>query len=346
MKTIHNIYMILAAACLMSTATSCRKESRPDTQDSKIAFYVKASPAAGNMTRLLIEDTETLVRKELPIYVSDGLTDPAFNNSEIAYAMNGVWKSDVEWKDKEYSFHAYIATPISTGNTAGIKDINNKGYLLHIQQPETYSKSEEAWADYLMSYRVKVNGADRPLVKLDFERATCCVELYMGMGINMSEVTLKKIEFKDINTKAKYELKYHAVPGDSNDPSGMKNTWAVTIDESLHSTYSFSPSTDIEGKLEHYDTETRFSQNNLKMRFLAVQQDVIDKEIYIEYNVLENGSISEYTATFNLADYNPAIWYRGHKIRYFIGIDSSVDLEGSIEEWKTVEFIETTLLPD
>lgn len=356
MKRNSYIYVFMVAS-FMTGSVSCMKKSMPDTEgDDRIAFYVKAAPAAGPSSRHIVEDTETLVQQRFPIYVTDGLTNPAFTDTKIDYTNNGVWKSNVNWTDKDYTLYAYIASPKSdpypsggnTGNVTigGVSGITNNGSNLQIQQPDIYSKDDGIWADYLMSYRIRVNGAKKPLVKLDFERITCCVELYMAMGTNMSEVTVKKIEFRNINTKASYALKYHAVPDDNNDASGMKNTWAVTVDESLHSTYSFSPSTDIEGKLKHYDTETRFSQNNLKMRFLAVQQDVIDKEIYIEYNVLENGSISEYTATFNLADYNPVIWSRGHKIRYFIGIDSSVDLEGSIEEWKTVEFIETTLLPE
>lgn len=341
-------YIILATTVFLNTV-SCGKNERPGNDEDRIAFYVKASPHSGYSTRSIVENTETLISGHFPIYVTDGLTNPAFSNNKIDYTKNGVWKSNVDWQaDKEYSFFAYIASPLSeaTQSHGGITDIGNNGVILNIQQPKTYSKSEDVWADYLMSYRVKVNGADKPLVKLDFERITSCVELYMGMGINMTEVNVTKIEFRNIAIKAKCELKYHAVPGDNADNQGMKNVWSVALDESQTATYTFEPATDIESKLSKYDNESRFDMNNLKMRFLTVQQDVTDIELYIEYNALENGIYANYTATFRLADYLHPMWYRGHKTRYFIGIDSSVDLEGTIEEWKTVEFIETTLLPD
>ncbi len=341
------VYLFSTVAVLTATV-SCVKNGFPDSEDNRIAFYVKTTPVQSPSVKSIIEDTGTLVDGRLPIYVSDGLTNPAFSNTEVAYTKNGVWKSNVDWTDKEYSFYAYIASPIAqpTSTNGGISNILNNGSILYINQPKTYTKSEDVWADYLMSYRVKVNGADKPLVKLDFERLTSCVELYMGMGVNMSEVTVKKIEFRNVNTRAKYELKYHAVPGDNADNSGMKNIWSVMIDDSEVATYTYQPQTNIEGLLKMYDAENRFVEDNLKMRFLTVQQDVMNIELYIEYQALENGKQTDYTAVFELADYPQEIWYRGHKIRYFVGIDSSVDLEGTIEEWKTVEFIETTLLPD
>ena len=41
-------------------------------------------------------------------------------------------------------------------------------------------RRENVWADYLMSYRVSANGSNKGLVKLDLERVTACVELYMA----------------------------------------------------------------------------------------------------------------------------------------------------------------------
>ena len=82
------------------------------------------------------------------------------------------------------------------------------------------------------------------------------------------------------------------------------------------------------------------------MRFLTIPQTLIDgATLSISYRVDENGTTAEYQSDFTLSDYTPRAWYRGHKIRYFIGIDTSIKLEGFIEPWKSVDYIETTLLP-
>lgn len=333
---------LAALSCLALFSGACQKTGPVLPERDTISFYVKARPSEG--TRAIVDDTETLTRLGLPIYVTDGLTSPAFSDTKVAYTANGVWKSNVGWNTaKEYSLFAYIQS--EPEGTDYVSAIANNGYSLILQQPNAYEKGDDKWTDFLMSYRVKVNGADKPLVKLDFERITACVELYAAMGQNMTEVSIKEIEFRNIHTRAKYELKYHAVPGDNNDNFGMKNTWAVTLDESCLNTYEFVPLTDLEAGLDYVGAD-RFAPDHLKMRFLAVQQDVQDIVLYISYQVLEQETLSEYEAEFPLAEYTPMVWNRGHKIRYYIGIDSSIGLEGTVEEWKTVEFIETTLLPD
>lgn len=331
-----------ALFCLALFSGACQKTGPDLPERDTISFYVKTRPSEG--TRAIVDDTETLTLLRLPIYVTDGLTPPAFTDTPIAYTANGVWKSNVDWNTaKEYSLFAYIQS--EPEGMDYVSAIANNGYSLMLQQPDAYEKGDDKWTDFLMSYRVKVNGADKPLVKLDFERITACVELYVAMGENMTEVSIKEIKFRNIHTRAKYELKYHAVPGDNNDNNGMKNTWAVTLDESFLKDYGFIPPTDQEASLGYVGAD-RFAPEHLKMRFLTVQQDVRDIVLYIRYEVLEQEKLSEYEAKFSLVEYTPMVWNRGHKIRYYIGIDSSIGLEGTIEEWKTVEFIETTLLPD
>ena len=69
-------------------------------------------------------------------------------------------------------------------------------------------------------------------------------------------------------------------------------------------------------------------------------------QLHVSYSVEQDGQVTEYNVEFNLNDFNPAVWYRGHKIRYHIVIDSSVDLTGVISAWNEVDVIEGTLLPN
>lgn len=326
-------------------AMSCAREDVAPEGGDKIAFYVKTQQAVSASSRALIEDTDDLLNKQLPLYVtgegSDNLAD-----RKVDYTANGVWQSNEEWKDGQtYTFYAYIASPLQTATDTqgGVSNISNNGRILTLQQPTTYSANENVWADYLMSYRVGANGSNKGLVKLDLERVTACVELYMARSVKVGEVNIEKIEFKNVVTKATFGISYHAVPDDKEDSYGMKNSWFVTPDENSKATYTFTPTSPLE---IYTESDDRFDVKYRQMRFLTIPQTLIDgATLSISYTVDENETTARYQSDFTLSDYTPRAWYRGHKIRYFIGIDTSIKLEGFIEPWKSVDYIETTLLP-
>lgn len=326
-------------------AMSCAREDVAPDEGDKIAFYVKTQQAVSSSSRALIEDTNDLLNKRLPLYVTGEGADKLANTS-IDYTANGVWQSDEEWKaGQEYTFYAYIASPLgaATDTQGGVSGITNNGKTLTLQQPTTYSADEDVWADYLMSYRVSANGSNKGLVKLDLERVTACVELYMARSKKVEAVNITKITFKDVVTKATFGISYHAVPADEESLYGMKNTWIVTPDENSKAEYTFSPTSTLE---VYTESDDRFDVKYRQMRFLTIPQTLIDgATLSISYEVNENGTLAYYQSEFTLSDYTPRAWYRGHKIRYFIGIDTSIQLEGFIEPWKSVDYIETTLLP-
>lgn len=326
-------------------AMSCVREDVAPDEGDKIAFYVKTQQAVSASSRALIEDTGDLLTKQLPLYVTgEGSTN--LTNKLVKYTANGVWQSDEEWIDgQEYTFYAYIASPLQTATSTqgGVSNISNNGRILTLQQPTTYSADENVWADYLLSYRVGANGSNKGLVKLDLERVTACVELYMARSVKVGEVNITKIEFKNVVNKATFGISYHAVPKDEEGRYGMKNSWIVTPDENSKATYTFSPTSPLE---IYTESDDRFNADYRQMRFLTVPQTLIDgATLSISYMVKENGIMASYQSDFMLSDYMPRAWYRGHKIRYFIGIDTSIQLEGFIEPWKSVDYIETTLLP-
>lgn len=326
-------------------AMSCAREDVAPDEGDKIAFYVKTQQAVSASSRALIEDTDDLLRKELPLYVtSEGAG--SFNSTEVDYTDNGVWQSDQEWQaGQDYTFYAYIASPLQTATDTqgGVSNISNNGRTLTLQQPTTYSANENVWADYLLSYRVSANGSNKGLVKLDLERVTACVELYMARSEKVGEVNITEITFKNVVTKATFGISNHAVADDEEGLYGMKNSWMVTPDEKSKATYTFIPTSSLN---TYTESDDRFDVKYRQMRFLTIPQTLIDgATLSISYTVVENGTPASYQSDFTLSDYTPKAWYRGHKIRYFIGIDTSIKLEGFIEPWKSVDYIETTLLP-
>lgn len=331
---------LMSAALLM---TSCGKQELSSCDGEKIAFYVKSQQAVSASSRALIEDTGDLLGQEPVIYVTD--ENKSMTNRRVNHAGNGVWQSDILWDtSKDYVFYAYIASPIASDDKkVGVYvSPGSNGKIITITQPETYQTDLKEWIDYLMSYRVSAKGADKGLVKLDMERVTACVELYMAKSANIEEVTVNSISFNNVITKAAFSLQNHATPDAAEGLYGMKNTWVVNAFGDSKKEYTRSGPFTLSNV-----GEDRFSSEHLRMNFLVVPQTLRDgATLSINYTVNENGTPAKYDSKFILSDYNIKSWDRGHKIRYFIGIDTSVKLEGYVEPWKSVDYIETTLLPN
>lgn len=340
MRKLLNYIWLLSAAI---TVMSCSKHEISSGDGGKIAFYIKTQQAVTASSRSLIEDTDDLLKRGLPLYVTEEFGS-VFSDTEVAYTDNGVWRSDKEWEaDKEYTFYAYIASSLMTAtDTQGGITVSKNGKVVYIQQPKQYSSDTSVWADYLMSYRVGANGSAKGLVRLDMERVTACVELYVAKSDNISRVQITSISFNNVKTYASFNLANHAVPGEQEGPDGMKNVWAVEPYENSVTIYERRGNIE----LKNY-TGDRFNSDFLQMKFLVVPQSLIDgPTVTINYQVNENDIWSDYSSTFILSDYSIKSWERGHKIRYFIGIDTSIGMEGVVEPWKSVDYIETTLLPN
>ena len=343
MRKLLDYIWLFSAAFLVA---SCSKQEVSPDNGEKIAFYVKSQQAVTASSRALIEDTEDLLTQRPVLCVTDG--NGTMTDQDVRYTANGVWQSDIEWvSTREYSFYAYIASPkVYYEDGVGVYvSPGSNGRIITIKQPDEYQENVNGWVDYMMSYRVSANGANKGLVKLDMERVTACVELYMAKSANITAVTVSSISFKNIKTKSSFSLQYHAAPGDNEGLYGMKNTWIENVFGDSKQDYVYIPTDD---KKDLKDVmEDRFSSDYLMMNFLVVPQNLRDGvSLSIEYTVNENGNDEKYSSEFILSDYNIKSWNRGHKIRYFIGIDTSVKLEGYVEPWKSVDYIETTLLPN
>ena len=353
----------VAAVSVALQVSSCTKAEVPDdterNYDDCIAFYVKARP-----TKAIIEDTDKLYEIGPNIFVTEDLRKTDFNNTLIKYNENGVWRSNTDWAStpQEYTFYAYTYS-IGGGSINGSKPtgpIDDNGKTVTITQPDYYADGGNVWTDFLMSYSVSANSATPGLVNLEFERVTTGVELYMSKSPTMGDVTLTGATFSGIMNSITFNLTKPAASTDLAGSNGMKNGWTIIgrdPSKTVKYTYpyeghtipleEFDPSGTQDGKFT-YDTKYRV------MNFLTVHQPTHEElagstrtvQLEISYIVDENGKYVPYTATFDLSEFSPAVWTRGHKVRYYLSIDTSTELTGTIAKWEEVDFIESTLLPD
>ena len=357
------------------TVFSCHKaeigvvEDRIDPENS-ISFYLTASPSPG--TRAIVESGDQSLKDLVEsgnmssLYVTDNLHTDIFNNTKISHTGNLVWRSDKLWtqyaSNARCDFFAYIYSSGGLDSEVSVEPPSSgrNSHTVTIRQPKEYSSSPDDYADFLMSYIFSTDAVARPLVSLQMERITTCVELYVSTGANMKEgsVVLKDAKFTGVLNSATYSMGVAPSYPSAIPINGMKNQWSVNRG-STEAKYEIGPylnepvpqydaDTDPDGTIYNND-ECRF------MKFLTVEQPTYEElgigktrqmQLHVSYSVEQDGQVTEYNVEFNLNDFNPAVWYRGHKIRYHVVIDSSVDLTGVISAWNEVDVIEGTLLPN
>lgn len=262
-----------------------------------------------------------------------------FNNVTITRdAATGKWFSSTKrnWVEgSSYSFHAYA---YSTLNGLTI-DSGKDGLEISVQQPTTYN--EEAMIDYLLSYSFKVaDGAMKPIVQLYLEHAMSLVEINVVRG-NMFDARLTKMTFENIYTQGSMKCTAQAVAN-----SGNKNVWEVSPSGSNDVVYTFEPTTPIVIRDKGEATEARMAIMCLPQQLTA------DTKLTIEYEVNEKVTPESpdnfvlHRETFQLYNYQPINYRSGHRIVYTATVDSGVNLVGSIAEWRDVDYIEGTVLPE
>lgn len=353
----HYFFVVMASCVLGGIMNASCSQDIPAEEDASILFHVKSQQyVVSGTSRTIIDGTEDLLEQRPPIYVSDENSTSNINSAKVDFLSAGIWRSDnLKWNSSlTYVFYGYVSSPApasETGNTDGsgpyISNSQN-GRSVTITQPENYSEDSTHWADYLLSYRVTANGANRPVVNLQFERVTAGVELYITKGMNMPEAKVTRISFKGVKRKTRMILNHHATKEDIPGATGMRNLWNNSTDTESSSIVSYtlddeegidvSPFDEKKGK---YDVSYRF------MRFLTVPQILhAENTLEISYKVLENNSWRSYEVEFELDNYTPSEWTIGHKVRYYLNIDTSMELQAVVEKWNTLNVIEGTFIPD
>ena len=170
-----------------------------------------------------------------------------------------------------------------------------------------------------------------------------CVELYMTRTTNPS-VTVNSVTFSNVTRSATYYIRSH---GDG-DFRGMKNIWQVTEADSPVFYSYFGPDGNGISLNEKTDDKDRFDDSYRIMRFLVPYQSLTDGHtLTVDYTASEDsGTTSKASAVFNLSGYDPEEWVYGHRIRYYVSIDTGARLEGAVDQWRDVDYIEGTFLPD
>jgi hypothetical protein len=178
------------------------------------------------------------------------------------------------------------------------------------------------------------------------ERITTGVELYISTPEG-SQAIVTEIEFTDITRSMRYTISNPAVT----DPnlSGIRNTWVLQPIANVASpvvNYSRKGDIQVASKSE---SDSRFDSKFLMMRFIAVKQSAVGK-LKVTYRINEKGSSdinnwATYYAEFDLSKTSVPTWEIGRKTRYYISLDTSVELEGVIAEWKYIDYVEGTFLP-
>ena len=328
----RTIYIVLAMALL----ASCSKwgDDVITSNTKEITFN------AEHITRGALDQTDldNGVGKVYVCGVQNNSTK-IFNNVTISRdAATGKWFSSTKrnWVEgSSYSFHAYAYNTLNGLTIGSGKD----GLEIEVQQPTTYNES--AMIDYLLSYSFKVaDGAMKPIVQLYLEHAMSLVEIYVVRG-NMFEARLTKMTFENIYTQGSMKCTAQAVAN-----SGNKNVWEVSPSGSNEVVYTYAPSTPVVIGDERENTTAR-------MAIMCIpQQLTANTKLTIEYEVNEKVTPESpdnyvlHTETFQLYNYQPINYKSGHRIVYTATVDSGINLVGDIAEWKDVDYIEGTVLPE
>ena len=327
---------------LVFLSVSCQKVADVSVEDGFdrdfIYFFMRDVQYGNPSVKAIIENTETLKNRKLSLRVVDETNDASPFDGSVQMAWDDASKlwpakrngSSVAWQNKNYSFYSWIqsagAGTVSYGTNIKPAD------KVTLTQPSSYVHSDDAWADFLMSYVVPVDGRARPLVEFEMERITAGVEVYVSTPLAV-DMTITQISITDVVRSADYSLVHHDLANSGR--AGIRNNWLTT--EKARTTYTRTESVTVKRRT----TEDMFDSKFNVMRFITIPQSV-KSELTINYT--SNGRT--YTESFNLADV-PSVrrWDRGRKTRYYINLDTSVGLEAKVAEWVSVDFIEGTFLP-
>ena len=327
-----NVTYLILALCFL--AVSCNKEEA--SVENYITFFPYVQSVESASTKAVVPDESYIKKERLSVVVNDIAASPVFNNATIPYSDNGFWISDKNWDPSiEYSFYGYIAS-VGEGTDANVT-VSNKGYAVTLVQPTVYAHDENAWSDFLLSYIVKPDPKYTPIVGLQFERVTSAIEIYISKA-REDKVTLSEVSISDVTNQMTYSLMSHA--NEDRTQTGYRNVWSQKAGDGKV-TYSRSESIELSRFMAGDD---RFDQKFLIMSILTVPQKIAGR-LSLSYSVVENGVLSPYTAEYDLSTLPVTELMLGHRLRYYIKIDTSVDVQAVVVPWKEVDLVEGTFLP-
>lgn len=245
-----------------------------------------------------------------------------------------------QWKaGSSYIFHAY-----AYNTTSGLTITKDKdGLEIQVDQPKTYNRNNpNAMVDYLLSYSFKVaDGSAQPIVQLQLEHAMSAVEIYVVKGNNF-DARLDALKFEGIYSAGTMKCTSQAIAN-----SGERNVWDVSPSGNNSTAYELVPAAN-----EIIEIGDSREETAAKMSFMCLpQQLTANTKLTITYQVNEvtadnNNNYVQHVEEFYLYNYSPMVYQSGHRVIYTITVDSGVNIEGTVSEWKDVDYIEGTVLPE
>ena len=360
----RNIRLYIYIA-FMAVLLSCDKESlQQEGAGDFVSFYVSDKNFADEGTKAIVESTQTLLELKPVLYVCDlaGINRQDSNPIKgLAVSFNNdynLWRSNRTWANQEYEFYGYILSPGKVGNNANGASVSlvssyqgNLGHCVDLYQPTSYTDNDAAWSDYLLSYRVSVQGKNKPLVRLEMERITSGVELFISTPKG-AQAVVESIDFSNVSRCMRYTIAEHAISNPN--LSGIRHKWVYqnisgASNTKVNYTRSANNSSSWFTVEEKADEDSRFDPKFRMMRFITVPQDVTGTLTVVyrvnETNQTDKTKWTQYTASFDLSQTAVTRWELGRKTRYYISLDTAVDLEGVIADWVDIDYMEGTFLP-
>lgn len=360
----RNIRLYIYIA-FMAVLLSCDKESlQQEGAGDFVSFYVSDKNFADEGTKAIMEDTQTLLALKPTLNVCDlaGINRQDQNpikGLQVNFNDNyNLWRSNLTWANQEYEFYGYILSPGKVGNNtngASVSLVNsyqgNLGHCVDLYQPTSYIDDGAAWSDYLLSYRVSVQGKNKPLVRMEMERITSGVELYISTPEG-AQAVVESITFSNVSRCMRYTIAEHAISNPN--LSGIRHKWVYqNINGASNTKVNYTKSANNSSSWfevqEKAEENSRFESKFCMMRFITVPQDVTGTLTVVyrvnETNQSDKTKWTQYTASFDLSQTSVTRWELGRKARYYISLDTAVDLEGVIADWVDIDYMEGTFLP-
>ena len=351
MKNVIYGARVMMVVLIGALLCSCSAIEEPQPELGTIHFGTNAT----GLTRTLINN-DNLTANGIAVCVSavrNGSTTLYDKERLYRDATTAKWLPTTNRRQNwatgsSYEFNGFA---YSTALASSSLTINSGGKQIVVSQPSSYN--EDLMVDYLYSHSFKVSdGRVRPLVQLDLEHAMSLVEIRIVRHPSIGEAYLEEATISGFYRKATMSCTTPALYN-----SGGTNEWKVEFpaDATKQTTYTRSgldPTSNPKASCWAL-SDDKSSEEATILRFTAVPQQMeADNLLTVTYWVNEKfdeeseDRLVQHSETFNLYDYNPILWQPGHRIVYTMEIDTGIHLQGVIQPWVDVDYIEGTVLPD
>lgn len=365
-----SIYLFV---CLFLTA-SCNEKVAPESVEGEGTQICFSIPQDLSTKSPVYTDADLRVNNsEIHVHgTKSGAVMTHYDNTLLTYnAVTGLWNPPTpdRWDydgtnhvGYDYSFWAYGFNRVNvTGVTPTLSTTgDNFGKTITLVQPASYVHSDSGFGyDYLLSQVFNAtsfavtNGGNTvyrgPVVHLHMEHALALIEVRIKVQKDLYNVKFQGVEVRDFARGGTITCSKQAEYGNS---TGDINQWTSTSLTNSGSVYSRGSvlsigDTGYDGSYMHefVSGRTEAESEMLLMLFTAVPQQMKTTTLKVAMLIQEiyDGPVHQLVQTWNLDEfYN---WESGYKNVYTISIDTSSELDATINDWPSVNNVSGTILP-